>query len=68
MGERLTSPTDARIMREGITAAVEVLEAAGFTRGQIGSVMIGIGAAYVAGESGQRRCAAVLKATLKALG
>lgn len=54
MGERTTSREEASLIRHGLMEAIEVLEGHGFTRGQIGACMVGIGFGIVQVHEGHQ--------------
>lgn len=67
MGERMTSPDEAAILKAGINECVDELERHGFDRGQIGAAMAGIGLALTQVHSGNAKAIAIVNSVRDAL-
>lgn len=61
MGEKATSAADAVVLHAGISSAIEALEKHGFTKGEIGAAMAGIGLGLVEVHLGQAAAHSLVK-------
>lgn len=67
MSDRLTSPEEAHEIKCAIMQAVDDLERRGFTRGEVGACMVGIGAALTAVHAGDNMGLLVLNSARESL-
>ncbi len=63
MGELMTSREEADVLKTAITGLVDDLERMGFTRGQIGAAMAGIGLGLVQIHDGPKTALGIVCAT-----